>query len=132
MPTEPRAKVLYHNKAALMFMDLWQTTTEKERFDRLAKDLGILWVKEDVQEQVEEGETPTTKIPDQVRIPLALNMEGSLLETVRKLFGRKLGILPPSWVKGEEIVEMFDEKPQDFLNFVRTFVRPKVVGTARK
>ena len=56
LPTEPRAKVLYHNLASLMFMDLWQTNVEKERFDRLAKDLGVLWVKEEVQAQADAGE----------------------------------------------------------------------------
>lgn len=111
-----------------MFMDLWQTNTENARLDQLAKDLGILWVKEDVQAQMDAAETPSTKPPNQVRIPLALNLEGGLMEAVRKIFGRKLGILPPKWAQGDEIVEMFDEDPQDFLNFVRTFVRPKIVG----
>jgi hypothetical protein len=115
---------------ALMFMDLWQTLVEKERFDQLAKDLGVLWVKDEVQEHSDALEHPDgpKQIPNEVRVPLALNIEPSLMETIRKFFGRKLGINPPGWAKSSEMVELYDETPENFLNFVRMFVRPKIVG----
>jgi len=114
--------------AALMFMDFWQEQVELDRFDRLAKDLGVLWTKEEVQAQAEAKEKPSTRIPEEIRIPLAVSIESALPETIRNMFGRKSGILPPQWAKGEEVVELFDKDPEEFLNFVRTFVRPKVVG----
>jgi hypothetical protein len=113
---------------ALMFMDMWQANVDRDRFDRLAKDLGVLWVKDDVQDQAEEEPGGNWVPPDEIRVPLALNIEPSLMETIRKFFGRKLGINPPGWVKPSELVELYDEEPQDFLNFVRTFVRPKILG----
>jgi len=109
-------------------MDFWQRNMVDEDFDRLAKDLGILWTREDVQEQSDAQTRPSTKLPNQLRIPLSLSIEPSLMETVRNTFGRKLGILPPDWATTGEVVDLFDTEPDEFLNFVRTFVRPKVVG----
>jgi hypothetical protein len=118
-----------------MFMDMWQQNVEMEQLNRLSKDLGVLWTREDVEAYTNAQEQPKGRpaSPNEMRVPLALSVEPSLMETVRKSFGRKLGIDPPSWAGTGEVVELYDElkDPQDFLNFVRTYVRPVALANPK-
>jgi len=67
--------------------------------------------------------------------PLYLNdavaeFPDTLVETVRKTLGKKYGNEPPAFAKDRksEFVNLFDMPKDEFLNFVGTFIRPKVVG----
>ncbi len=111
-------------------MDFWQTKVAEEQYDRLAKDLGVIWDKADYHEQmVEAKEKKARSSPERIRLPLAMMIAPGIKEILKNTFGSKLGILPPKWAATSEFVELYDNTDKDqFLNFVRSFVRPKVVG----
>ncbi len=110
-------------------MDFWQEKVETERFDKLAKDLGVLWVKDEIQARMDTKDNPQEAVPDRVRIPLALSIEPSIDKLMQETFGRKLGIAPPDFAKTGDMVDMFESSREEFMGFVGAFVRPKIVGS---
>lgn len=110
-------------------MDFWQEKVEEEKFDRLAKDLGVLWLREDVQARMDAMDEPQNTTTDRIKIPLALAIEPSIDKLLRESFGRKLGIAPPEFAKTGEVVDMFEAPREAFMGFVGSFVRPKIVGS---
>jgi len=122
--------MLFHNLPALFFMDFWQTKVQEDQYNRLVKDLGIVWEKADYHAQMVESEKKTTEreTPDIIRLPLAMTLAPEIQEMLKSTFGRKLGILPPKWAATSEFVDLYESDKDHFLNFVRAFVRPKVVG----
>jgi len=110
-------------------MDYWQTLVEEERFRDLKKALGVLWERDDIEAMRDRGGGKRRMAPDELFIPLAAIMEPNLLDHVRKSFGSKVGINAPKWVKSSDIVDLYESTDRDqFLDFVGTFIRPKVVG----
>jgi len=109
-------------------MDYWQTRVEEDRFTHLKKILGVLWEREEVEAMRDRGGGKHTA-PNELFIPLAAILEPSLTEHIQKMFGSKVGINAPTWAKRDEIVDLYEETDRDqFLNFVGSFIRPKVVG----
>ena len=111
-----------------MFYDYWLTKTESDQFDRLGKMLGVIWDRADVEKDAEQEERGRRTAPDRISIPLTLAMEPGIQEQVKKMMGKKLGIRPPKWAKGDELVDLFETPRDAFMGFVDSFVRPKVVG----
>jgi len=110
-------------------MDFWQDKVQDEQFDRLAKDLGVLWLKDEVQARMDQEGEPQRSVPDRIRIPLALAIEPSIDKMLKESFGRKLGIAPPEFARTGEFVDMFESSQEEFINFVGAFVRPKIAGS---
>ena len=113
-----------------MFADHWQEKLAEEDLNKVKKMLGIRWTREDVESlhALDEGGVPTK--PAQVlEWPLAAILEPSLQDSIKKTFGRKFGIDAPRWAKQapEAFVELYEQPKDEFLGFVRQYVRPKVV-----
>jgi len=120
---------MWHNASGLVFADYWQQKIEEDYFNKVKHMLGIRWTREDADalHQADEGGKPS-KPTTVVEWPLATILEPALQDSIKKVFGRKFGIDAPKWAKrAEEIVELYEQPRNDFLNFVQNFVRPKVV-----
>ena len=129
LPTEAKARDLWRNKTALVFMDYWQTLVEEEKFTELKRMLGVHWTRDDVESAKDRGGGKKRTAPNELFIPLAAILEPNLMEHVKKLFGSKVGINAPTWAKRSEIVDLYEETDRDaFMNFVGSFIRPKVIG----
>lgn len=126
LPTDPRAKELWHNTAALLFTDEMQRRADEERLETYSKMLGILWTRDDVQEQ--DTHKIVTTAADQVFMPLAMVIRPELRDSIKKMFGKTQGIDAPDWIKGTDLVNLgsLDRSRDEFMDFVRQFVAPKV------
>lgn len=133
MPTDDRAKKIWHNASALVFADHWQRKLAEEDSNAIKKMLGIRWTREDVEKihDLEEEEGGKAMIPPKVvEWPLAAILEPTLQDSVKKTFGRKFGIDSPTWAREspDDIVELYEKPRDEFLNFVWGHVRPKVLA----
>lgn len=111
-------------------MDYWQLHVERDQLRDLGKFLGVIWERDEV-EAINEQEHSRKKwtAPNELFMPLAAILEPSLHEHVKKIFGRKLGIDAPQWAKRDEVVDLYEETDREgFLDFIKTYIRPKVVG----
>jgi hypothetical protein len=126
IPTEERAQQLWHNLPALMFMDFWQAQNHQKDLRELARLLGVLWLREDAEQDEKTSVRKITALPNELRIPLACAIEPGIVDVVKKYFGKKGGINPPDWAGKSEVVEMFSTSKEEFLQFVRGFIAPKV------
>lgn len=128
LPTDPRAQELWKNTAALLFADYWQTKVSDDQFEHLGQMLGLIWKRDDMDAAKEKSTKIKRKAPNEIFIPLTVAIEPSITEHVRKMFGSKLGINPPTWAKSSDMVDLFETDKDDFINFIKNFIRPKVVG----
>jgi len=126
-PLEPRAQQLWHNLPALMFMDFWQIRSQRAGLRELARMLGVLWLREDI-EQNESSVEAAMVARNELRVPLACAIEPGIMDVVKQYFGKRGGIDPPEWTRAQkgELVELFSTSREDFLKFVRGHVSPKV------
>ena len=112
----------------MLFADYWQTKEVEDQFERLGQMLGLIWKRDDMESAKEKRTKIKRRAPDEIFIPLTMAIEPTIGEQVKKLFGSKVGINAPAWAKSEDIVDLYDTDKDTFLNFVKSFVRPKVVG----
>jgi len=91
--------------------------------------LGIRWTREDANAMYQDAEDGTSKKKVNVLDwPLAAILEPELQNSVKKIFGSPLGIRPPGWIKKtDEVIDLYDESKENFLGFVWSHVRPKVL-----
>lgn len=127
LPTEQRAKDLWENTAALLFADFWQTKDVEDKFERLGKLLGLIWKRDEVEAAQENRRHVSRRAPDEIFIPLSMILEPSIGEQVGKLMGNNLGIHPPEWAKSEDLENTYDMGQEEFLNFVGSVIRPKIL-----
>jgi hypothetical protein len=112
-----------------MFADYWQTKVAEDQYEHLGQMLGLIWKRSDMDEAKEKMNKVKRRAPDEIFIPLTVAIEPSITEQVKKMFGSTVGILPPNWVKAADVVNLYDVTEKDeFLNFVKMFVRPKLLG----
>ena len=129
LPTEPKAHDLWRNKTAMVYMDYWQTQVEEEKFTELKRLLGVEWTREDMDASKSKSGGKQRTAPNEIFMPLASIIQPELIEHVKKLFGSTVGINAPTWVKRSEIVDLYEEtNHEEFVNFMGSFIRPKVVG----
>lgn len=93
--------------------------------------LGVLWTREDAEEDTATRGGKQKPTSDELRIPLSCVIEPGILDLVKQHFGSRVGINPPEWAAGKagpqgELVEMFGSSKEEFLKFVRGFVSPKI------
>lgn len=126
-PLESRAKELWHNVPALMFLDYWQRRDRQAALKDEGRMLGVLWTREDVED--DPAEDRRKQPANELRIPLSCIIEPGILDMVKQHFGRRMGIDPPEWASAQqpsEQVDLFGTSKEEFLKFVRGFVSPKI------
>jgi hypothetical protein len=128
-PLDPKARELWHNVPALMFMDFWQSKNRRIDLRELARMLGVLWLREDVEkDESMSGVVGSIARPNELTVPLACVVEPGIMDVVKQYFGKRMGIDPPGWAMAQksETIEMFGSSKEEFLKFIRGFVSPKV------
>jgi len=91
--------------------------------------LGVRWTRADANALYADLEGGTSKKrPEVLDWPLAAILEPELQNSVKKIFGSPIGIRPPDWAsKSDEIVDLYEKPKEDFLSFVWSHVRSKVI-----
>jgi len=131
LPTDDRARKIWHNASALVFADFWQRKLAEEDINALKKMLGVRWTREDAEALSSDAEDGVpTKRPNVIDWPLAAILEPELQQSIKKIFGRKFGIDAPVWAKQpeEDMVDLYDKPRSEFLGFVWSHVRPKILA----
>ena len=127
MPTEDKARALYHNKSALIFLDHWLTKNLEEDFNRLGHMLGVFWTQEDLEALFESNEDKLrsrrqNQLSSSVFYPLSFIISPQFPDILKKSRGRKYGILAPQWAKDAATAgamdDMYQWDPNQFLKFV--------------
>jgi hypothetical protein len=111
----------------MLFADFWQDSIRAAELRELCRALGVIWTREDVADiDDKESKGKGRSRPNEIRLPLTYVVQPEVIDIVKNYFGSSKGIDPPKWAHGSEIEELYDTDKKSFLNFVRTFVSPKV------
>lgn len=80
--------------------------------------LGVYWHRDEVEAtRTENRIRKVRKPPTEILTPLTMVMNPNIEDYVRKSFGRPKGIDAPRWVKQDQMVDMFDTSPEEFIQF---------------
>jgi len=135
LPTDPRFQALSANEELLAFTAHWLQKRETDFFEHLGKILGVRWERSEAEAMFGQKKQ-SSKIPNETFIPLAAAINPQLIDTLKNIFritkgGPFIGGGEYMSKVGEEVVELGDLPPEEFLQFINS-ATPVMKETAER